>query len=104
MTSAAGIAAAPDAELIEAVPLRRPGRWVAAAVVLILLALFVYGAATNKNFQWNTYGSYLFDQRIERGALVTIQLTVYAMLIGIVLGVLIAMMRLSPNPVLRSSA
>jgi polar amino acid transport system permease protein len=104
MSSAAGVAASPDAELIEAVPLRRPGRWVAAAVVLILLALFVYGAATNKNFQWDTYGSYLFDKRIERGALVTIQLTIYAMGIGIVLGVLVAVMRLSPNPVLRSTA
>jgi polar amino acid transport system permease protein len=91
-------------DLIEAVPLRRPGRWVAAAIVLVLLFLFVYGAATNKNFQWNTYGSYLFDSRIEKGALVTIELTVYAMVIAIVLGVILAVMRLSPNPVLRSAA
>ena len=33
------------------------------------LALFVYGAATNKNFHWDTYGKYLFDQRISTGAL-----------------------------------
>jgi polar amino acid transport system permease protein len=104
MTTATGRTAAEDAELIEAVPLRRPGRWVAAAVVLILVGLFAYGAATNKNFQWNTYGSYLFDKRIEKGALVTVELTVYAMLIAVVLGVVIAVMRLSPNPVLRGAA
>ena len=93
-----------DDQLIEAIPLRRPGRWIAAAVVVLLLALFVYGAATNKNFQWNTYASYLFDRRIEQGALVTIELTVYAMLIAVVLGVVLAVMRLSPNPVLSSAA
>lgn len=104
MSDGSTAAAAADSELIEAVPLRRPGRWVAAVVVLILLALFVYGAATNKNYQWDTYGSYLFDKRIEKGALATLQLTIYAMIIAVVLGVILAVMRLSPNPVLRASA
>ncbi len=90
--------------MIEAVPLRRPGRWIAAAVIIILVFLFAYGAATNKNYQWNTYGSYLFDQRIERGVWVTIQLTVLAMALGVILGVILAVMRLSPNPVLKSSS
>ncbi len=43
-------------ELIEAVPLRRPGRWIAAVIIVILAFLFIYGAATNKNYEWNTYG------------------------------------------------
>jgi polar amino acid transport system permease protein len=103
-SDAAEVVTPTDGELIKAVPLRRPGRWVAAAIVLILIALFVYGAATNKNYQWNTYGSYLFDTRIEKAALVTIELTVYAMAIAIVLGVILAVMRLSPNPVLRYAA
>lgn len=88
-------------ELIQAVPLRRPGRWVAAVVIVVLLALFVYGAATNANYQWSTYGSYLFDRRITRGAWVTLQLTIWAMLLGVGLGVLLSVMRLSPSPVLR---
>jgi polar amino acid transport system permease protein len=93
-----------DPKLIEAVPLRRPGRWIAAIVILILAFLFVYGAATNTAFQWDTYGKYLFDKRIERGVGATLLLTVYAMIIGVVLGVVIAVMRLTPNPVLRSTA
>jgi polar amino acid transport system permease protein len=91
-------------ELIEAVPLRRPGRWVAAIVIVVLAFLFVYGAVTNKAYDWNTYGKYLFDKRIERGVGITLLLTIYAMVIGVVLGVLIAVMRLTPNPVLKSTA
>ena len=89
---------------IKAIPLRRPGRWIAAVVVVVLCGLFVYGAATNEAFAWGTYGQYLFDKRISAGAWTTIQLTVLAMVIAIVLGVIFAVMRLSPNPVLRAAA
>nr|WP_206037969.1 amino acid ABC transporter permease [Rhodococcus sp. HNM0569] len=84
--------------------MRRPGRWVAAVVVVALLALFVYGAATNPAYRWDTYAQYLFDARVSEAALVTIELTVLAMVIAVVLGVIIAVMRLSPNPVLRGAA
>ncbi|MDQ6851472.1 MAG: amino acid ABC transporter permease [Actinomycetota bacterium] len=87
---------------MSAVPLRRPGRWVAAVVIVALLALFVYGAATNGNYEWAFYRKYIFDKRISEGAWVTIQVTFWAMLLGIVLGVVLAVMRLTPNPVLQS--
>jgi polar amino acid transport system permease protein len=66
-------------ELIKAVPLRRPGRSLSAAVILVLLGLFLYGAATNSAYQWNLYARYVFDQRISQAALVTLWLTVIAM-------------------------
>ncbi|WP_156109839.1 amino acid ABC transporter permease, partial [Cryobacterium sp. MLB-32] len=47
---------------------------------------------------------YLFDQRISQAAFVTLQLTVYSMVIAIILGVVLAVMRLSPNPVVNSIA
>lgn len=105
-TSAAAAAGADAGEPlpIKAVPLRRPGRWIAAVAVIVLLALFVYGAATNEAFGWDVYGRYLFDRRITEAAWVTVQLTVLAMALAVVLGVIIAVMRLSPNPVLRSTA
>ncbi|KAA0021074.1 amino acid ABC transporter permease [Antrihabitans cavernicola] len=93
-----------EPEAIKAIPLRRPGRWIAAIVVVVLVALFIYGAATNKAYGWDTYAKYLFDKRISAAAWVTLQLTVLAMVIAIVLGVVLAVMRLSPNPVLRSAA
>jgi len=92
------------ADRIEAVPLRRPGRWVAAAIVIGLFGLLIYGAATNKRFQWDIYRKYLFNHYIEVAAWNTVQLTIWAMLFGIALGVILAVMRLSPNPVLSGAA
>ena len=98
-----GQAGGHDAELIKAVPLRRYGRWISSVVVLVLVGLFVYGAAGNGNYHWDTYRAYLFDRRISTAAWNTLQLTFWAMVLGVVLGVLVAVMRLSPNPVLRSA-
>jgi polar amino acid transport system permease protein len=88
-------------ELIKAIPLRRPGRWISAAVILIALGLFLYGVFTNKAYDWGTFGKYLFDQRVSQAAGITLLLTVLAMTFGVLLGVLFAVMRLSPNPVLK---
>ena len=90
-----------DAGAIDAVPLRRTGRTVAGVLALAAAALFVYGAATNSNYQWSTYLSYLFDTRIVAAAWVTVQLTVFSMMLALVLGILLAVMRLSDNAVLR---
>jgi polar amino acid transport system permease protein len=84
---------------IQAVPVRRPGRWVAAVIVLIIAASFVRSVIVNSRFQWNHVGQFLFDHRIISGVLKTIELTVLSMLIGILLGTVMAIMRLSPNPV-----
>ncbi|MCU1644427.1 MAG: putative glutamine transport system permease protein GlnP [Nocardia sp.] len=102
--SAVTVANPTDPQPIKAIPLRRPGRWIAAAVLLTLVALFLYGAKTNPAYHWDTYWKYLRDINIAKGALVTLELTVLAMFIGVLLGVLLAVMRLSPNPVLRSVA
>ncbi|MFE3195271.1 amino acid ABC transporter permease [Nocardia sp. NPDC059240] len=104
--SAASVAVAKttEPEPIKAIPLRRPGRMVAAALIVLALGLFLYGAATNDAYHWDTYFKYLGDVRFAEGALITLELTVLSMLIGVVLGVVVAVMRLSPNPVLRSVA
>ena len=89
-------------QTIDAVPLKHPWRWVAAAVILILAGLFIYGAATNPAYRWSVFAEYLFDQRVLTVGLVnTLQLTVYSMVLAVALGVLLAVMRLSPNPVFR---
>lgn len=88
--------------VIDAVPLRHPWRWVAAIVILILVGLFIYGAATNEAYGWATFGKYILDERIVNGVWITIQLTIWSMLLAIVMAVILAVMRLSPNPVFRS--
>ncbi len=89
---------------IKAIKLRHPWRVVIAVVLLAALALFVWDAALRPAYDWAEYGKYIFDRRIAAAAWVTIQLTVYSMLIAIVIGLLIAVMRLSPNPVVKSVA
>ncbi|CAA9376992.1 amino acid ABC transporter permease [uncultured Nocardioides sp.] len=89
---------------IEVVPLRHWGRWAAAAVVALLAASLMASLARNPNLEWGTVGDYLFRDFVLRGVGVTIMLTVVAMLIGTVGGVVVAVMRLSANPVLRAVA
>ncbi|HUA02822.1 MAG TPA: amino acid ABC transporter permease [Solirubrobacteraceae bacterium] len=95
-------------EDIKAVPVRHPGRWIAAAIVLVIAASIVRSIITNtgpnKGFEWVWVGHYLFDSRILHGVLVTIYMTFLAMVIGIVLGVIAAVMRLSPNPILSGAS
>jgi polar amino acid transport system permease protein len=85
-------------EDIEAVPVRHPWRWVTAVIVVIIAASLVRSAINDANFQWSVFGDYLFNPRILHGVVTTIWLTAVAMVIGITLGVLLAVMRLSPNP------
>ena len=88
---------------IDAVPLRHPWRWVAAVVIIILVALFLYGAATNDAYRWQIFAKYVFNERVLAVGLVnTLQLTVYSMVLAIALGVLLAVMRLSPNPIFKA--
>ena len=83
---------------IKAVQVRHPGRWLAAAVILVVAAAFANSAATNPRFGWGVVGHYFLSRRILDGLVVTLELTTLAMTIGIVGGVLLAVMRLSPNP------
>ncbi len=93
-----------SAEQITAVPVRHPGRWVAAVIVLIIAVALIHSAASNPNFGWNHVGHYLFDARITQGVLVTMELTLACQALGVVLGVLLAVMRLSPNPLVAGGA
>jgi polar amino acid transport system permease protein len=94
-SSADGVAAVPDV----VVPVRHPGRWVAALVVLVVAAQLAHSFVTNRNYQWSVFGHYFFDHTILVGALKTLELTVLSMAIGIVLGTFLAIGRLSPNPI-----
>jgi polar amino acid transport system permease protein len=87
-------------EAIRAVPVRHPGRWVGAIIVLILAAMAINSLITNPNWNWPLIFQYLFAPQIVKGVGVTLLLTILSMIIGLVLGLFLAIMRLSPNPVL----
>jgi polar amino acid transport system permease protein len=90
----------PPPAAVRAVPVRHPGRWLAAAAVLVLVADIVYSLATARTLHWDVVRYWLFDGRILNGIVVTLKLTILAMLLGVVLGVALAVMRLSANPVM----
>lgn len=85
---------------METVPLRHWGRMFGAAVVLGFLGFLVYIISSSQSIRWEAIPEYIFNPAILRGVLVTIELTVLAMVIGTIIGVLLAVMRMSANPVL----
>jgi polar amino acid transport system permease protein len=93
-----------DSRLLAArlVTARHPGQWVSAAVVLVLFAMLAHTLVTNARFQWPVVGSYLFAGSIMSGLLLTLWMTAAVMVCGFLLGVGLAAMRLSSNPVLRT--
>jgi polar amino acid transport system permease protein len=60
--------------------------------------------AANRRFEWSIIGRYLFSPRILHGVVATLELTAISMAIGIALGLVLAVMRLSPNPLVSSAS
>src|ERR671936_2233910 len=89
---------------IKAIPVRHPGRWVAAAIIVLLAVALGNSMASNSRFEWGIVGHYFTSSRILHGLVLTIELTVTAMAIGIALGILLAVMRLSPNPLVSGAS
>ena len=86
------------------VPLRHPGRWLATAVVLVVIGLVFYSVATNPAFEWDVVGQYMLNGQILTGLGRTLELTIAAMIIGLALGTVLALMRLSSNPLLSGAS
>jgi polar amino acid transport system permease protein len=89
---------------IKAIPVRRPGRWVAAAIILYLSAAIVKSVVTNPRFQWGIIRHYFTSSRVLQGLITTLELTVLCMAIGIAIGIVLAVMRLSPNPLVSGAS
>ncbi len=73
-----------------------------AGLGVVLLAL--NNVAANPRFQWSVVGEYLFDAAVLRGFMTTLWLTAAIMAIGVVLGIVLALMGLSANPRCAASA
>ncbi|WP_369165696.1 amino acid ABC transporter permease [Streptomyces sp. AFD10] len=105
--SPSSAAPAPSAEagseaLPRIVPVRRSGRWTAAVAVLVLLGLALGSVVRNDAFQWDVVLSYFATAPVLRGLWLTLWLTAVVMVLGFALGALLAVLRLSGNPVLQA--
>lgn len=94
----------PDIHAVTPVPVRSPARWIGGAALAIAVFLFLRLLVLNENMQWPVVGEYLFSPEILAGIGRTLLLTFLAMLIGFVIGVVLAIMRLSGNPVFRAAS
>ncbi|MFF2246310.1 amino acid ABC transporter permease [Arthrobacter sp. NPDC058130] len=83
---------------------RHPWRWVAAAAVTAAVVLVLISAVTNPRFGWDKVALYFRDTTIVNGIGITLMLTVVCMAAGVGLGVILAVMQLSANPVVKASA
>ncbi|HET9059526.1 MAG TPA: amino acid ABC transporter permease [Acidimicrobiales bacterium] len=98
---------------LEVVPVRHPGRWVVVAFLCVLVAMLVHtlffshvytNGIRRPRFDWSTIDHFFGSSQVLQALVVTIELTVLAMAGGIVLGIIVAIMRLSPNPIVSNCA
>ena len=85
---------------IVAVPVPHPGRWVGAGVVLALMILLVI-AFSQANIDWSVPPKYFLQEQVLVGMRNTLLISVLAQVVGVVLGVVVAVMRQSDNWVMR---
>ncbi|MFE7633598.1 amino acid ABC transporter permease [Kitasatospora sp. NPDC057518] len=93
---------APPAPEARIVARRKPGQWAAAAVALLLAAMAVNSVVRNKAFQWSVVADWFTARSVLDGLALTLWLTAATLALGFVLGTVLATMRLSDNPVLRT--
>ncbi len=86
------------------VPRPRPWRWVGIVLVVLVAAGVVSSFVSNPNYEWDVVAEYLFDPRILHGLGVTLMLTGIGMVVATVLGLALAVMRLSDSALLRGTA
>ena len=90
----------PQVALRRVTPRRRPGRWIVSAVVLVLLAQFIWGIFTNSHYEWHKFWPFFTRESILDGVVVTLKVVALSAVFGLVLGVIVALGRLSTNPLI----
>ncbi|CAM5624668.1 Amino acid ABC transporter permease OS=Streptomyces microflavus OX=1919 GN=G3I39_03160 PE=3 SV=1 [Streptomyces microflavus] len=85
------------------VPARHPWRWVAVAVTAVLVAQFINGLVTNPGWEWDVFAQFSAPVTLK-AVWLTLQLTFYGTVLGFALGIVLAFMRLSASPFLRTVA
>ena len=85
-------------------PVRHVGRWVGAAALAVLGAMLVNTLVSNPRYQWDVVWANFTTATTLEALWATVQLTVLSMAVGAVLGTLLAVMRLSPSPLVSSAS
>lgn len=103
MTHQTVAAAASIPEMPPSGAIVRPTNWprrFGAAFVVLVNVWIVYQILTNPGFEWSVVGRYMLDPGVLQGVFMTLELTVLVMAIGVVVGVVVALMRMAGDPLL----
>jgi polar amino acid transport system permease protein len=98
------IASTPELDVPRILPRRHPWR---TGIAILLVAAAVWSLvllARNERFGWDVVAEYLFSQPVLDGVVLTVWLTIVSMAVGILLGIVLAVMRASDNPVISGVA
>lgn len=76
------------------------GRWLSALVVLLCVVAMAHSMINNPRFEWGIIAENCTAPSILQGVLMTLQLTAISVVLGFAFGTVLALMRLSSNPVL----
>ena len=92
------------APVLKVVRRRRIGRWVISGLLTFLAAQFLFSLATNPRYKWNVFAEYFFAPAVLAGLGLALVLTALGTVLGFALGTVIALLRLSPSPLLSGPA
>jgi len=76
------------------------GRWLSALLVLLCVVAMAHSMINNPRFEWGVIADNFTEASILQGVLMTLQLTAISVVLGFAFGTVLALMRLSSNPVL----
>lgn len=85
-------------------PLGRGRRLAVTVIVAALAALLSLRIAASGAIDWPVVASFLTHPAILDGLVMTLELTALAMIVGVALGILLAVMAVSRHPVIRAAA
>ncbi|MGH9304173.1 MAG: amino acid ABC transporter permease [Acidimicrobiales bacterium] len=103
----------PATSELKIVPRRHPWRWLAIIVIGVLTAMLVNmlvfshvhrNGQLQPRIQWGIIGHYFLTSSVLNGIVITLYATAIAMVMGILIGIILAVMRLSPNPIVSGAA
>lgn len=104
MSTTSDLVAETDEEQLTIIRRRSPMRIVGMLVIVVLAAMLVNTLITNERFEWDVIARYLTVDTVAAGAWLTLELTVIAMVLGTVLGIVLAVMRVSRSRLLSQTA
>lgn len=92
----------PSIHDVKPIAVPKIGHWIGGVVLAVFAVIFLQVLVTNENMQWGVVAEYMLSPAILSGLGMTLLLTFLAMVLGLAIGVLLAIMRLSSSRVFQS--